>query len=122
MVGHLVHIGYPKTGSNFLRRWFQRHPQLAYAEGGIAGFQSVYELAKPGGAQRPGVLYRVTSSESMATPHEHVGDPIGTYEMKGWGGLPGQTAVCTTLAELFPAARVLIVTRGFRSMILSSYS
>src|SRR5262249_37217403 len=42
MTGHLIHIGYPKTGSNFLRAWFAQHPQLAYADGGIAGFLDAY--------------------------------------------------------------------------------
>jgi hypothetical protein len=33
-----------------------------------------------------------------------------------------QANVCKNLAELFPAAHILIVTRGFESMIMSSYS
>ncbi len=33
-----------------------------------------------------------------------------------------QARACALLAESFPDAHVLIVTRGFRSMILSSYS
>ena len=47
MTGHLIHIGYAKAGSSFLRSWFAQHPQLAYAEGGIAGFPDVHALVRP---------------------------------------------------------------------------
>jgi hypothetical protein len=50
MSRHLVHIGYPKAGSTYLQRWFASHPQLAYREGGIAGFPNVYALARDGAA------------------------------------------------------------------------
>ena len=123
MTGHLVHIGYPKTGSNFLRRWFAGHQQLAYAEGGIAGFTSVYDIAREGAAPREGLLYRVTSAEGLATPHVHVG--AGPIRWEGVRKRPmpdAQARVCSTLAALFPNAHVLVVTRGFRSMIRSAYS
>ena len=39
------------------------------------------------------------------------------------GAIPeAQTATCELLAGLFGSARVLCVTRGFRSMVFSSYS
>lgn len=110
MSGHLLHVGYPKTGSNFLRRWFRDHPQLAYSEGGIAGFQSVYDIARQGAAPQEDVRYRVTSSESIVLSDTRT-DPAEAQER-----------TCTLLADLFPNAHVLIVTRGFRSMIFSSYS
>jgi hypothetical protein len=119
--GHLIHIGFPKTGSNFLRRWFREHPGLAFSDGGIAGYRDVYEIAREGVAPRRDVLYRVTSSESFTAPHrdsgrEHyrVDDQIDPAT--------GQKNICELLAALFPDAHVLIVTRGFRSMLLSSFS
>jgi hypothetical protein len=69
MTGHLIHIGYAKAGSNFLRSWFARHSQLAYAPGGIAGFHDIYSLARESASQGRRPLYRVTSSEGLATPH-----------------------------------------------------
>ncbi len=115
MTGHLIHVGFPKTGSNFLRRWFREHPQLAYAEGGIAGYNGVYEIAREGAAPRQDVRYRVTSSESLATPY-------GDTAESPLDPAVAQENVCTSLAALFPNAYVLIVTRGFRSMIFSSFS
>jgi hypothetical protein len=121
MSGHLLHVGFPKTGSNFLRGWFRDHPQLAYSEGGIAGYHGVYEIAREGVAPRPEVRYRVTSSEEFTAPHRDTGrehyrldDPLDPAV--------AQENACTLLASLFPNAHVLIVTRGFRSMIFSSFS
>lgn len=123
MTGHLIHIGYPKTGSNFLRRWFAGHPQLSYADGGIAGFNNVYDIARSAAVAPEDIRYRVTSSEGLATPHADVGGPLDGYDRTRWGGFSAAHAiVCDTLASLFPEARILIVTRGFRSMIISSYS
>jgi len=121
MTGHLIHIGYPKAGSNFLRRWFAGHPQLAYVEGGIAGFRSVYDVVTEGAKPRPGIRCRVTSSEGLSAPHPDSGS-LGIDYNPGYDFDAAQTEVCERLAALFGSAQVLIVTRGFRSMILSSFS
>jgi hypothetical protein len=123
MTGHLIHIGYPKTGSNFLRRWFAAHPQLGFAEGGIAGFQDVHDIARHGAAPAGGLLYRVTSAEGLAAPQRTSGFVPAEYPRLRREPMPAaQAAVCATLASLFPDAHILIVTRGFGSMLLSAYS
>jgi len=121
MTGHLLHVGFPKTGSTFLRRWFREHPQLAYAEGEFAGYRDVYEISREAVAPRSDVLYRVTSSEAFTTPHRDAGNPHSTHD-NPIDPAVGQKNVCTSLAAIFPNAYVLLVTRGFRSMILSSFS
>ena len=123
MTGHLIHIGYAKSGSTFLQNWFAQHPQLAYARGGIAGLHNVHSMARAAASQRSRPLYRVTSSEELATPHTSAGQPDVNYgEMQRNSMASAQTEVCESLCALFPNAYILIVTRGFRSMILSSYS
>ena len=117
VTGHLIHVGFPKTGSNFLRRWFRVHPQLAYFEGGIAGYRDVYEIAREAAAPRRDVLYRVTSSESLTTPRREL-----SRNEEDTDPTVSQESACGLLASLFPNAHVLIVTRGFRSMIVSSFS
>ena len=123
MIGHLIHIGYPKAGSTFLQRWFAAHPQIAYAHGGVAGFRNVYEMAAAPAHAQDQILWRVTSQESLAMPRAGTGSLLADHGMLTAGELAArETRACTMLAELFPNAHVLIVTRGFRSMILSSYS
>jgi hypothetical protein len=123
MTGHLIHVGYPKSGSNFLRRWFRSHPHLAFDHDVIAGFRSVHDLAKYKGPDDPEIRYRVTSSESLIVPRADVGDLAMDHEaMLRSQVAEAQAAICARLSDLFPKARILIVTRGFESAILSAYS
>ena len=121
MVGHLLHVGYPKTGTKFLSEWFGAHPQLAYRLGSLAGYSDVYEVVRDGVAPRPGVLYRVTSFEGLTAPRRDPRGVIVSYD-DSVDPTRAQENICTSLAMLFPNAHVLIVTRGFRAMILSSFS
>lgn len=123
MARHLIHIGYPKTGSTFLQSWFERHPALRYEPGGLGGFRNVYEAARPPAREFD---YFVTSFEGLATPHESAGgirlefggaEPVRPDPVKA-----NQRAVCKVLRAVFPGSRVLIVTRGFKGMIASAYS
>lgn len=123
MPHHLIHVGYPKAASTFLQAWFESHPQLAYAPGGLGGFHNVYELTDP---PEPTNTYYVTSCEAIAAPPATKGRPI--FERRRSGDLPvrpikrAQADVCTVLSRLFPGSRILIITRGFKAMIMSSYS
>lgn len=124
MSRHLLHIGYPKAGSTFLQRWFAAHPQLAYREGKIAGFRDVYHIARDGAESGDEPLYRVTSTESFSMPTTNAGEMIvdDSDQSRALKALATQSRVCRTLADLFPGAVVLIVTRGFRTVLLSTYS
>lgn len=121
MTRHLLHIGYPKTATNFLRAWFAAHPQIAFARGGFAGYGRPADIAAPAALAGQPPRVRVSSSELLATPHAEVGAAV-RYPADGSGYAADQARVCEALAGLFPTAEVLIVTRGYRSMILSSYS
>jgi hypothetical protein len=122
MTRHLIHVGYPKAGSTFLQRWFDAHPQLAHHYGAIAGFRDMHAISREG-YFREEVLYRVTSNEEFSAPRPDAGRPEIDYEHARELTLTlSQERVCEILSEVFPNATVLIVTRGFRSMILSSLS
>lgn len=123
MTRHLLHIGYPKAGSTYLQRWFESHPQLAFEDGGIAGFRSVYAIAQAAASSRAEPLVRVTSCEALASPGEDAGRTSIDYDTyRRFDMADAQTRACSTLASLFPGAMVLIVTRGFRAVILSALS
>jgi hypothetical protein len=110
---HLIHIGFPKTGSTYLQSWFAGHPQIAYRPRQLAGCGSVHELIDQvafDGAAMP----RVTSCEDFAAP---------SRDHREWSGMPAaQVAVCETLHGLFPIGHILIVTRGFKAIIESAYA
>jgi hypothetical protein len=119
--GHLIHIGYAKAGSTFLQEWFSSHPQLAYVEGGVAGYTDVWDIARASAQPQGRVAYRVTSGEALASPSVHAGLHHGRSDDRA---IPAdsQAAACAELASLFPDARILLVTRGFRSAYVSAYS
>lgn len=123
MTRHLLHVGYPKTGSTFLQRWFATHPRLAYVEAGIAGFRDVYSIARESAVAKDAPLYRVTSAEVLTAPIPDAGERVIDYKnVFNVRVATAQLQICSTLASLFANATVLIVTRGFRSMILSTLS
>jgi sulfotransferase family protein len=121
MTSHLLHIGCTKTGSSYLQQWFAEHPQLAYEEWGIAGLKNVFDVtAEAASPRRP--RYRVTSFQGFALP---LADYAFMGERPADELIPKAAVrreVCRILHDLFPDARVLLVTRGFREMILSTYS
>ena len=122
MTRHLLHVGYPKAGSTFLQRWFDAHPQLAHTYGAIAGFRDMHAIAREGCTRRE-LLYRVTSNEEFCAPRPDAGRMEIDYEHPRELTMAlSQERVCSMLSEIFPNATILIITRGFRSMILSTLS
>jgi sulfotransferase family protein len=126
MSAFLVHIGLPKTGSTLLQTWFGKHPQLLYTRSGLGGFGSTQALcAFVARDQRPKPKCFVTSDESFSVvwddsvSHLHLNAQV--QERTGQVQAH-QAQMCDLLHELFPAARLLLVTRGFESYLLSTYS
>lgn len=94
------------------------HPQLAHTYGGIGGFRDMHAIAREGTTRRE-VLYRVTSNEEFSSPRADAGRVAIDFNHPRELTLAlSQERVCSMLSALFPNATILIVTRGFRSMIL----
>jgi len=110
---HLIHVGFPKTGSTYLQAWFAAHPEIAFSPHHLLGFGSVYRVIEQtitSSASQP----RVTSCEDFSAP---------TLDHREWPGMAAaQVAVCHTLHDLFPQAHILIVTRGYRGIIESGHA
>ncbi|WP_165356232.1 sulfotransferase [Sphingosinicella sp. BN140058] len=122
-VGHLIHIGYPKTGSSFLRSWYRSHPQLAFTDRGFAGYSEPEAISRSTFAPPRPLRYRVTSAEGLATPSAQA----GLARRSGVPEIPDtfagqQDLACARLAEIFPNARILLVLRGIRSLLPSLHS
>lgn len=123
MARHLIHVGYGKAGSTFLQAWFAAHPELRYAPGGLGGFRDVYELSRPSGRT---YKYYVTSYEGLSLPVRSAGgmhlDFASARPVPETGAKEKQAEVCAVLKSLYPDSRVLIITRGFKGLIISGYS
>ncbi|MBW8010815.1 MAG: hypothetical protein FVQ83_06165 [Chloroflexi bacterium] len=126
----ILHIGYAKAGSTFLQNWFQIHPQLQFTPMGIAGFSSVIDISvKAIFDAKPAPKYYVTSHESistgMAIGNDFVNLEFIVLESQNKDKKEvrrNQARICETLHRIFPDSQVIIVTRGFESILLSSYS
>lgn len=127
MIRHLIHIGYPKTGSTFLQEWFRQHPQLFYSPGGLGGFHSVYDISRHA-TQNSDVDFRyfVTSDESLSTPKPSTGFIPIEYGIREFTShqhdKSSRKKVSEILKCLYPNAKILFVTRGFKGLLMSSYS
>jgi hypothetical protein len=123
MTQHLIHVGYAKAGSTFLQAWFEGHPELRYAPGGLGGFTDVYDLSRHTGRT---YKYFVTSYEGLSMPVRSAGgihlDFVTARPAPETGAKEKQASVCAALRSLYPGSRVLIITRGFKGLIVSGYS
>jgi hypothetical protein len=127
MQGHLIHIGYPKSGSTFLQEWFRQNPQLCYVPGGLGGFYNVYEISQKASQKMDeDFKYFVTSDESLSTPKASSGKvPIENGTKAFTTREPAKSAqkkVCQVLKSLYPNGKILFITRGFKGIIMSGYS
>lgn len=118
MISHLLHVGYPKTGSKFLQGWFDAHPRIAFTQMGIAGAGDAMRLVERF-AFTEDLDCAVTSFEGITLPvADHRDIDRGVFAQL----VPRRQALvrlAEALASLFPSAHVLIVTRGLREMMRS---
>lgn len=116
----LIHIGFPKTGSTFLQYWLQRHPQIHYHSGSLGGFRDPKEIAEYAYQNDgPHKVFAISEEDlsALGGKVEKRGVQPNLFDTERW-----QTNTCKTLHALFPRATVVIVTRGFESLLRSGYS
>lgn len=118
----LIHVGYGKAGATFLHNWFTAHPQLVYEQYGIGGFTNIMDAYPFMHTLKDvsGPVYFVTSHEDLSFwkgPVKLIGAELTPYPVK-----EHQEKVCQWLHAIMPNSMVLIITRGFESVIKSAYS
>jgi hypothetical protein len=118
LVQHLIHIGYPKAGSHFVQRWSEGHPEIEYAQRGFAGFADATDLARKSTSPRA-IRLRVTSAEEISAPHPFVGSITEALQQTR---PEYQEAACRYVSEVFKDPIILLLTRGFESVLLSGFS
>jgi hypothetical protein len=83
MSGHLIHIGYTKTGSTSLQAWFQSRREFAYRANGIGGVHNAGEVVSQSRvASMP--RWVVTSWENLVVPNgdDPINPPPGPIEAR----------------------------------------
>lgn len=121
MTTHLIHIGFPKCASTFLQKWFAAHPQIKYRFDSFGGIGGALDLINHMLTEPDPRICRVTSCELLSVPNDLA--PPGPFAMVEPALQSAREArVCAELAAMFPAAKILIVTRNQHDLILSACS
>lgn len=112
MANVLIHIGYRKAASTFVRELFINHPQLHFKHTGIAGFNNTLELVSLSDSEKKS--YYVLSDNY--TFYRGKNPPKTKENIQNY-----QVNACKILKNIFPNAKILIITRSAKSSILSGY-
>ncbi len=116
----LIHIGYPKTGSTYLQKWFEKHPAMLYKARAIMGFEDALDLARYAEKTEKLHDFLVLSSEDLSV---WKGDyNILGFVSKGYDMQKYNEHLTTVLHDTFVSPYILIVTRGYESILRSLYS
>lgn len=115
---YLLHVGYPKAGSTLLGDWFDKHPSIGFSDftiGGIKDTNALIQLSKIDASAQPDVA--VVRDMRFSIPRIEEIDLQDISKIK-----KDQQRICETLYSFFPNSKVLIVTRGYKSLISANYS
>jgi hypothetical protein len=119
----LLHVGYHKTGTKWLR--------AALFEDPATGFQLISKESRPVRRlvrDRP-LDFDAAGTRNELAPFVEEAEAAGLVPVVCWGRLAGHaysggydsTEIAGRLKAVFPEARILLVIREQRSMILSTY-
>lgn len=114
----ILHIGYSKAGSTFLKEWFTQHPGIRL--GGFKDYDSLssyVENTDKSGRNQQFVL----SNHIFNLFQWNFNEPLDKW-MKKPDLFEYQSKMSDVLYDLFPKAKVFFVTRGFESVLKSFYS
>ncbi len=130
----LLHIGFSKAGSSFLQEWFSKHPEINYTYVTFDSTGKMLNLEKPilttnynlngkvNVFSREGIISfpdlankgLIESCLKKYQPYQ-----FGDYLVKKKAL---QEHTCNELHNKIPDSKILIITRGFESVIYSLYS
>jgi len=108
---HLLHIGYPKAGSTFLKHWFAHHPCIAYHSNVQKGYLTTQKLPGDTGWV---VTCDETLTLTLGEDLSHIPTPQETRDR--------QARLAKQIRQNESVHTILMVTRGARSLYRSAYS
>lgn len=116
----LIHIGYPKAGSTFLQNYFSVHPEISYDGGFTDNYKSTGSVGSINIQTSAQDKITVLSEEQLSVWPGKLTKIGAQYTLSDIQDQ--QMRTCIDLKKKFPDAKILIVTRGFYSVIKSLYS
>jgi hypothetical protein len=121
----LVHIGYHKTGSRWLRHLFFSDPSTGYGWVGKGGEEHpVRRLVRERPFEFDAVASRAEFEPLLAKIVDAGLHPVVSFERLSGNPFSGgydSKEIADRLVQVFPDARILVVIREQRSMIVSTY-
>ncbi len=116
----LIHIGYPKSGTTFLQDWFRAHPAVLFQSDFLNPYSQTGVIPARPKPHLRGKQHFVISEEQLVLWQGKlniVGIQFTPFDIKAQ-----QRATARALCQFYPEAKVLIVTRGFESLLKSMYA
>lgn len=119
----LIHIGFPKTGSTFLQTYFEENPSIyhnrerfkKYIETGVIDESLWHKSSEK-------FPFDILSEELLSIWQGNVSQTaLSTYNFNFDVKLK-QKEVAEKLSIFFPQAKILIVTRNYRTLVSALYS
>jgi Sulfotransferase family len=124
-MGLLIHIGYHKTGTNWLQRRFFSDAATGYRWlGKRPGSHPVRRFVRDRPLEFDADAVRAALEPMIAEAEQAGLLPVLSFERLSGSALSGgydSTRIADRLHQVFPAARILVVVREQRSMIVSTY-
>ena len=122
---HLIHIGFPKSGSTFLKEWFMKHPAICLkTRDSILGYDNLQNfLDEFKNHKISSYDYLVSSSEEIVLSSPNAGNLRPSFGLPNYNfsEKSNPEPTCNILKKLFPNSKILIITRGYRGAYKSFY-
>jgi len=114
-----IHIGLPKSGSTFLQHFFKENPEIEYDNQSFESFRKTTIMPEQPVNMPHDKAIHVVSNEKFVIP-------INLFEVyfkqQKVSDLDAKrTRIAQKLKEFYPNAKIILITREFRSLLQSSY-
>jgi hypothetical protein len=116
----LIHIGFPKSGSTFLQKYFSQHSELHYDQTFFKEYRKSGKLPVDLDELSRSCNHLILSEEQLSVWGG--GIKINTTSFGDFGIKKHQEDIAKQLCVSFPKAKILIVVRGFDTLFHSLYS
>ncbi|HRO74655.1 MAG TPA: sulfotransferase [Crocinitomicaceae bacterium] len=120
MTQTIIHIGFPKTGSTFLQGYFENNPLFYHDRNRFLNYYQTGNIDETV-IRQTALNFDVLSEETLAIWAGKSTDDFKTYNIK-YDIRKQQQKVAQQLYQLYPNAKILIVTRNYSSLIKALYS